>query len=131
MIVTFFDFEDDTNPFNGLAISEPERLAALLDSLRAREPFIARLVGENCHLDIGLGGDIGCVLFEARQPPLLMAVAAPVDRSNNEVEFMLGGTLSPVPARYILPFEKMKEIVVHFQRTGERSPMVSWEKGRW
>jgi len=130
MIVKFFDLEDDSNPFNGLAISDHERLAALLDSLRTREPFVAELVGEgDCCLDIGIGEDVGSVLCEFQDRPCLLALAGPENRRKHGFEFMMGGQPSYVPAKFILPFEKVKEIAIYFQQTGGLSPAFRWERG--
>jgi len=131
MIVKFFDMADKSNPFNGLAINDPERLAAALDSLRSREPFLAKLIGENgWSVDVGIGGHIGCVqyLHENGLPPYLMALAATPDARAGEIEFSMGCDISEVPPKYLLPFDKVKEIAIHFQQTGAPSPSVSWEE---
>ena len=44
-------------------------------------------------------------------------------------EFMMGGQPFYVPAKFILPFEKVKEIAIHFQQTGALSPAFRWERG--
>jgi len=130
VIVRFFDLDDKSNPFNELAINDPERLAALLDILRTRELFVARLAGEHdCCLDIGIGGDVGSVLCAFEDRPCLLALAAPADRMQDAAEFMLGGQPSYVPAKFILPFEKVREIAIHFQQTGALCPAFRWERG--
>ena len=129
MTVKFFDLEDKSNPFNGLVLNDPDRLAALLDILRIREPFIARLANEHdCCLDIGIGGDVGSVVYVVPDRPCLVAVAPPANRREEAAEFMLGGQPSYVPAKFILPFEKVKEIAIHFQQTGALSPAFRWER---
>ena len=127
MKVTLFDLQDERNPLNGCAFERETSLLAALDSLRSRPPFFAELVGDNGDkLLIGIG-DVGCVQHSDGDghPPYLMAVS---QASQDIVEYLISDTPSPVPGRYCLPFEAVREIASHFQRTGERSPLVSWEE---
>ena len=39
----------------------------------------------------------------------------------------MGGTATPIPARYILSFDELKKVVIYFLETGERINAVSWE----
>lgn len=131
MMLTFFDMHDESNPQNGVAVHEPDSLLKMLDSFRDREPFFAELVGENGYkLTIGIGS-MGCVQHSRSddEPPYLMAVEnATEKRGSDELqEFLVGNYATEVPAHYLLPFKRVKEIAAYFQRTGERRPAVSWE----
>jgi hypothetical protein len=44
-----------------------------------------------------------------------------------EVEFLMGGTATPIESRFCMPFEQTLEIARFFQETGMRSPNVAWE----
>ncbi len=129
MMVTFCDMHDESNPQNGAAVHEPSDLLKMLDSFRDREPFFAELVGENGYkLTIGIG-KIGAVQHSRSddEPPYLMAVESAREKPDSDQEFLAGNELTEVSSHYLLPFERVKEIAVYFQRTGERSPAVSWE----
>ena len=39
----------------------------------------------------------------------------------------MNNTLTPIPGRYVLNFEEMKQIAVHFLETGDRSGAFAWE----
>jgi hypothetical protein len=57
-----------------------------------------------------------------------MAVALRPFAARESVEFLAGNTPTPVPSRYILPFEKIKEIAREFRNTGTRSADLTWEE---
>jgi hypothetical protein len=130
VIVRLFDQQDESNPLNGSVIADNEQLSRILDSLRTREPFFAELFGENGYnLMIGIGGTIGCVQYSRSDgnSAYLVAVAPKPIAEKGYVEFLIGNTPTPVSMRYILPFEKVKQIVNYFLETGARSAKVSWE----
>jgi hypothetical protein len=131
MIVRIRDCQDQASSVNGLALTSDEQLFQVLDSLRTRKPFFAELVGENsCTLLIGIGGAIGCAQFSRSdgEPPYLMAVAPKQFSESEHVEFLAGNTSTPVPSRYILPFEDIKDIASEFRSTGTHSADVTWEE---
>jgi hypothetical protein len=131
MNVTFFDQQDESNPINGSVIADSEELSRLLDNLRSRSPFLAELIGANGYvLMIGIGGPVGCAQHSRSDgsPPYLVAVAPNPIAEDECIDFLIGNTPTPIPVRYILPFEKMKEIASCFQETGARSAAVTWEE---
>ena len=131
MTVRFFDRQYESNPLNGRILERDSELLETLESLRSRPPFFAELVGQNQYnLLIGLGGPNGSVQYSRTDgvPPYLMAVGPNGGPSGEYLEFLIGNTPTPVPRRYVLPFDLVKEVAVHFARTGERSPAVLWEE---
>jgi hypothetical protein len=131
MIVRFLDQQDESNPLNGSIIADSEQLSRLLDSLRTRTPFLAQLFGDNGYsLMVGIGGTIGCVQYSRSDgnSPYLVAVAPNQTPEDGDIEFLCGGTATPVSKRYILPFEKVKEIAGYFLETGARSAKIRWEE---
>jgi hypothetical protein len=131
MKASFFDMQDDTNPLNGRVVEHDTELAEILDDLRARTPFLVELTSENGNcLLIGIGGRVGCVQHSRAdaEPPYLMALAAIPNSTEEFVEFLMGDTPSLVAARYILPFEDVKEIAVAFLHTGQCTQAVACEE---
>ena len=97
----------------------------------APEPFFAELYGDNGYkLLIGIGGTIGCAQYSRADGDLeyLVAVAPNPIAEKRYVEFLICNTPTPISIRYILPFEKVKEIARYFLETGARSATVSWEE---
>jgi hypothetical protein len=131
MIVRYFDRQDESNPLNGRIVEHDSELLQILDASQNRSPFFAELLGENGHnLLVGIGGATGCVQYsrDDGRPPYLMALGRDQASSGEYLEFLMGNTPTPVPRRYGLPLELVKEIAVHFRQTGVRSPSVSWEE---
>jgi hypothetical protein len=131
MNVEFFDREDRRNLFNGSIISEKAHLLEVLNQLQGRAPFFCEILGENGYkVLLGVGGPRGCVQYSSTDgsPPYLMAVSEDPERFDANIEFLIGGTLTPVPSRYCLPILAVNEIASYFQMTGKRSPAVSWEE---
>jgi len=131
MDVQFFDRQDEKNPHNGSTISQRYQLLEVVSQLQDRAPFFCELIGKNGYkILLGIGGVTGCVQYskDDGNPPYLMAASRHQERSEKYVEFLTGGTLSPIPSRYCLPIDTVKDIAAFFQMTGERSPIVSWEE---
>jgi hypothetical protein len=127
----FFDLLDNTNPWNGTSIENLAEFQNVLESVRDRLPFIAELIGDNSFkLTFVLGTTEGCVQFcsVGHEPPYLMAVNPTLRDSEGEVEFLMGGTLTPVSKRYCLPYDAFVEVVAEFVQTGERKHDVLWEE---
>src|SRR4051794_17919840 len=113
MRVAFFDLEDESNQLNGSVLVNEVEINSLLAELSTRPPFIFELRGERGFmLQVGIAGSEGCVQHSpvSGDVPYMMAVAPETD-TGDDVEFALGGTLTPVSRRYILPIELVRQIV--------------------
>jgi hypothetical protein len=131
MNLEFFDRENERNPLNGSIISQRGHLRELLNQLQDRSPFFCELLGQNGQkILLGIGGPKGCVQHSNidGSPPYLMAVSENPEHQGEHVDFLIGGTSTPVPSRYCIPFKTVNEIATYFQMTGGRSPMVAWEE---
>jgi hypothetical protein len=115
------------------AISSEDDLSGLLDEARNRPPFIAAFSSAgDFELTVGIGGDLGCVQFSRMDgmPPYLMAISPRPPMKRGVIEFMCGGTPTPIGSSNILRFDELKEVVIHFMRTGDRSNKVTWRPVR-
>lgn len=132
MNVEFHDREDQDNPRNGESFSSVEELLAFMDELRSKPPFFCELIGSDAHnLMVGISSDVGCVQYSASDGtlPYLMAVNPTPEASNGDyVEFLTGGTFTPVERRYCVPFDTVREIVAEFVRNGRCNTSVQWEE---
>ena len=130
MKVRYLNQQDGSDPMNGTVVAESVDLAEFLDSKQNESPFVAELRGDNGFMLVfGIGGGIGCVEHRSTDghPPYLMAVSPDRPIKSGDIEFMCGGTPTPIPARNILRFAELRQIATHFLATGERSDLVSWE----
>jgi Immunity protein Imm1 len=130
MVVEFIDRQDKTNSLNGVKISTGAELSKIIDDLRNRPPFFCELFGMNdCKLLIGLGQNVCCIQYSPSDgsPPYLMATSNSETYDHDYFEFLIGGTQTPVPSRYCIPFDVMKRIAVRFVEMGLRDPNVCWE----
>jgi hypothetical protein len=133
MICQFFDDQDRANPWNGTEVTDAATLHRILADVKDREPFICLLYGKNGYdLTFGVGPFVGFAQYARHggEPPFLMAVDKDIQDSvgyMNDVEFLCGNTPTPIPLRECLPMDRIIDVVVYFQETGERSPHVGWE----
>lgn len=131
MKMEYFSEQDgELDPMNGKIIADDATLTALLNSKRNASPFVFRLRGDNgFQLVCGIGCGLGCV--EHRRVggdlPYLMAVSENPPMKSGDIEFLMADTPTPIAARYIVRFDELKEIALHFLRTGERSDAVTWD----
>ena len=128
MSIRVQDLQNDNHPRNGMVLGDPAEVTELLKSLRASQPpTICELIGDNGYtLTVGVGPDFGCVQHAASDglPPYLMAVSSAAD--DRPMEFVLGGTATPIDGKYRLPFETVANVVAEFVRSGQRSQRVEW-----
>jgi hypothetical protein len=131
MKAVFNDMQDHSSTLNGATVRDREELFAQLDSVRDREPFGCELEGENgFKLTLGIGKDAGFVQHSPADgnTPYLVAVAPDKYCDQDYVEFLVGDTPTPIPQRFCIPFEMVKEIAAHFVETGELSSAFCWEE---
>ena len=131
MKVTFQDQQEPTNVASGRVLSTPADMAQLFESLRGRAPFMFELIGENGHsLTVGYSDSVGAVQHAALdgQPPYMMAVNEDAADDEVFVEFLAGGTPTPIPGRFCLPIDRVLAIAQDFIATGERSVAVTWDE---
>lgn len=131
MMATFHDQQEPTNAANGRALSSRTDVAQLFESLKGRPPFMFELVGEEGHsLTVGYSDSVCTVQYAASdgQPPYLIAVNEGASDDEAFVEFMAGGTPTPIPGRFCLPTERVVAIVQEFVATGARSAALTWEE---
>src|SRR5689334_12621223 len=103
MYVVFYDRQVEANPLNGAVIKDEAGLRRIISELRRRPAFFCELVGENGrNLLVGISQELGCVQFSHADgsTPYLMATNDEAKRRNEHMEFLTGGTLTPVPARF-------------------------------
>lgn len=122
MKIRYDNGQDKSDSMNGVDIVDADELAKLLDERRSRAPFIADLIADNgFELMIGIGRDVGCAQYSRTdgEPPYLMAVSPQRQMKSGYVDFLVNNTPTPFAARYILTFEQVKAVSLHFLATGE------------
>jgi Immunity protein Imm1 len=130
MIVRYYNNQDKSDSMNGAVVVDHASLEKLLDSKKNTQPFIAELRAENdFELVFGIGGALGFVEHRRINGdlPYLMAISRHRPINAGRVAFLTAATPTPIAARYILSFDELKVIAIHFLETGERSNSVSWE----
>ena len=130
MKVRYLNQQDQSDVMNGTVIAESAKLAELLESKRDQRPFAAELRGDNGFMLVfGIGLGLGFVEHRRINGdlPYLMAVSPKRPLKKGDVEFLCGGTPTPIPARNIITIDELKQIALHFLETGGRSNAVSWE----
>lgn len=129
MSVRYMNEQDERDPMNRTIIAGSERLSELLDERRSNVPFIAELLGDNgFQLMIGIGSAVSFAQYcrANGELPYLAAVPPQPRVKSRYVGFLMNNTLTPIPGRFILTFDEMKQIALHFLETGERSEVFSW-----
>jgi Immunity protein Imm1 len=128
MTIVFYDMEDEANPLNGIAIHDTDRLRSILLSLQDRERFTCELDRANgSELVLGVG-PIGFAEYSRDgDAPYLYAITNRTVIHGGYVEFLAGGTPTPVDARFCMPFDDVIKIAVYFMETGKASPRFAWE----
>jgi hypothetical protein len=132
MMAEFRDMQEMSHGLNGTRVYRLAELLMTLDRLRDREPFMFDLAGENGkRLSVGISPTCGCAQFSSSDgdPPYWVAVApGEHDIETEGMEFLMGGTPTPILERHCVPTEMLMHIIDHFLATGDRPPDVLWEE---
>jgi hypothetical protein len=115
---------------HGIVIAGSAQLAGLLEDARRKPSFIAELQADNgFEVSMGISEKYGWVQYSNLDgnPPYLNAISAQRPLKRGFIEFLDANTPTPIPARYIIRFDELKQILIHFLETGERSNAFSWE----
>jgi hypothetical protein len=130
MHARFQDFEDEHNPRNAQMLGDRAAVVALFDELcKRRAPFMCQFTGDNgFNLIVGIGGDYGCAQYSSNDgmPPFLMAVDIQGSPADRDMEFLVGGTPTPIDRKYRVPIEQVREAVAEFVTTGRKGAGVRW-----
>jgi hypothetical protein len=113
-----------------ISISAEQELRQVLEGFRQRDPGLVELVSAaGDRLMIGVGGEHACAQFTeaSGELPYLMA-RGPSDDYDSHIEFSCGGTPTPIPLAYILPFSKMVDIAVDFFLNEHLPDIIEWEE---
>jgi hypothetical protein len=120
-------FQENVEP---IRISSEQGLREELERFKHNDPGSIDLNSPSgdC-LTIGISASSGCVMFTqaSLDPPYLMA-RGPSDDYEACIEFLRGGTPTPIPLAYILPIEEVIDIAVYFFLNGSLPETVEWEE---
>lgn len=119
---------DSPNKLKKDLIETKQDLRIAFENLRTKEPRLVDLIASDGHsLTIGVGGKYICIMYTTASgnPPYLSAINE-IDDTEDFVEFVCGGTPTPIPLSHCFPFEKGIEIIEYFFLTGDLSKKVEW-----
>ena len=108
-----------------------DTLAAALDNLRGDKPSLKELQGKNgCNLLLGIGRDYGCAEFRGRDKIDTFFAAVGDGSQNQSIELAFEGRIGRflIPAAYLLPFDTVSRVALHFFDTLRRSDIVEWKQ---
>ena len=131
MGLVFTDMQQTDNPMNGACLDEPAEVRSLIRSFAGRLPFVFELRGSSgSMLTVGYATDYGFVQCspDTGLPPYLVAVADGCANDAEAVEFLAGGTPTPIPLRFCMPIDRVEAIICHFLTHGAQSDVVAWEE---
>jgi hypothetical protein len=131
-IVTFTDLQDDDSPWNNRLLVGKLQVSQVLGDLRlAQRPTMCQFtISSRGSVLVGISRDFGCVQHSREDglPPYLMAVSRVSLAAPDELEFAVGGTMTPIDRRYLISMEQVAEVVAHFVASGELSDAVAWQE---
>jgi hypothetical protein len=81
-------------------------------------------------LTVAWSTEMACVQYGPSdgKPPYMMALGDPAGDPDAYIEFLTGGTPTPLSRRFCMPVAKAREIIVNFLQDGQRSTMAEWEE---
>jgi hypothetical protein len=127
--IVLFDYEaPNAERTTGVGVTSIGSLRDRLNEVAQQEPRIIDMVSPTGNrLQLGLGSAFGCaqLIRENNMPPYLCAIA---ERSiaKGDVEFLLGGTPTPVPPERCLPVEQAMRIAEYFFTNDAADPTTRW-----
>jgi hypothetical protein len=126
------DLELEPDIADGFRIETSEELHALLARLRKRSPSGCEFEFED-HFRLKIGfcssGAFAEHMSIGSLPPYLVAVApTPRPAADEKTVFMIGGSWTEIPTRYVIDPDCLANICLKFLATGDRWSGVAWEE---
>jgi hypothetical protein len=126
--ITFLNIAVDwkTNP--RISVVSVEQLRSLLASLSSKESgFVELESSKKDRLQLGVGGKFACAQFTTHNDkPRYLSAKPQTVHATSDIEFLCGGTPTPIPPEMILLFDEAVRIAEYFFLTGERDPNIEW-----
>ena len=111
-------------------IEEESKLKEILDTFTEwDDPSVRLIKPDKARLDLTVSKPYGLVQYmqPSLEQPSLVAKGEDAD-SEATHEFIYNGEPNPVPLRYCVTLEKMKEIALSYFNSGELPDSVEWEE---
>lgn len=124
--MTFQNIAVDWKSNPRISVVSIEQLRTLLAERSDKEPGIVSLESPASGLlQLGIGGPFAFAQLTTRDEKYSSAKARKV-RATSDVEFLCGGTPTPISPELCLSFEEVVQIAEYFFQTGERDPSFEW-----
>ena len=128
--VRYVNHLDKSDPLNGTKIVGSDQLGGWLDERRKDVPFVVELSADNgFQLALGVGTGVGFAQFRPfdGNRPYFMALPAARRVKRGSIHFLKDMALARIPGRYILNFDELKQVALHFLASGTRCDALAWE----
>ena len=111
-----------------ISVVSIEHLRTLLIPLSEQEPGFVELESATSNLlQLGIGGRFACAqLTTCDDKPQYLSAQPRIVRATTDVEFLCGGTLTPIPPELCLSFQEAVKISEYFFETGNPDPDFEW-----
>lgn len=126
--ITFQNVAGDWRSSPRILVTSSDQLESLLGSLSKSEPGIVNLESSTKDLlQLGIGGQFASAQFTTHDAkPRYLCAKAKTIRTANEVEFLCGGTPTPISPQLCISFEEAVSIADYFLKSGDRHPDFEW-----
>jgi hypothetical protein len=133
MRVKYLNLEYKNDPDNNREFEDATEVLSLLetDHPTRKLPYSFELYGDNGWvLDIGIETpSYGFAQLERLEPWVCLVATNPKTADSNFMEYMVGGTPTPISGQYRISFEDVRKAISHFVSTGEGVSELAWEEG--
>lgn len=129
--VRYVNHLDSSDLWNGAWSIGSDQHPVWLEMRRKDAPFVVELSANNgFQLALGVGSGVGFAQFRPFEGsrPYFMALPAKRRVKSGSIDFRMNGMLASIPGRYVLNFDELRQVAVHFLSSGERSDAIGWER---
>jgi hypothetical protein len=127
--ITLLNIAEDWKSNLPISIKTIDQMRMLLnDFVKQQQPgFVELNSSVGSRLQLGVGRQFACAQFVEHKslPPYLCAKTKMI-RADKDIEFLCGGTPSPIPPELCLSFDEAAKIAEYFFEVGERDPDFEW-----
>jgi hypothetical protein len=126
--ITFLNVAENWKSNPRIPIISIDQLRTLLIDLSGGEPGIVNLESTSSGmLQLGVGGPFACALFTTNEDkPHYLCAKSKIIRAVSYVEFLCGGTPTPISPEFCLSFDEAITIAEYFFKKEDRDPTFEW-----